>query len=91
MYKKSLKTFVGSIDSASTFSCGHYTYGKEIDFDVLNSARKLAEECDLIKEFIFTCGIAGGSGSGFASLLSYHEHHYFPKIKKSIFYIFPSP
>ena len=59
----------GQEDAANNYARGHYTVGKEIIDNVLDRARKLADNCSGLQGFLVFHSFGGGTGSGFTSLL----------------------
>ena len=55
-------------------------YGESTDIidDILNSQRKLIEECDNLQGFIFNFSLMGGKGSGLSSLILLRIKDYYP-------------
>ena len=59
----------GKESAAYNYARGHYTKGKEIIDQVLETLRMLSENCSSLQGFMITHSFGGGTGSGFTSLL----------------------
>jgi len=81
----------GQEDAANNYARGHYTIGKEILDQTLNAIRRTVDQCDGLQGFLIFHSVAGGTGSGFASLLLEHLSQDYPKKAKLDFCIYPSP
>jgi tubulin alpha len=81
----------GQEDAANNYARGHYTVGKEILDTTLNAIRKTVDLCDGLQGFLIFHSVAGGTGSGFASLLLEQLSQDYPKKAKLDFCIYPSP
>jgi len=81
----------GQEDAANNYARGHYTVGKEILETTLNAIRKTVDQCAGLQGFLIFHSVAGGTGSGFASLLLEHLSQDYPKKAKLDFCVYPSP
>lgn len=81
----------GKEDAANNYARGHYTVGKEKIDETVDRIRKMAEACDGLQGFLSYHSVAGGTGSGFASLLMERLSVDFGKKSKLDFCIYPSP
>ena len=80
----------GKEDAANNYARGHYTVGKEMITPVMESLRKIADNCTSLQGFLFFHSFGGGTGSGFTSLLMHElEKEYTKKIKLE-FCVYPS-
>jgi len=59
----------GNEDAANNYARGHYTVGRNMIDKALDRVRKVAEQCDTLQGFLVFHSVAGGTGSGFSSLL----------------------
>jgi tubulin alpha len=81
----------GKEDAANIYARGHYTVGSEIVDLVLDRIRKLADQCTGLQGFLIFHSFAGGTGSGFASLLMKSLSVDYEKKSKLNFAVFPAP
>jgi len=82
----------GKEDAANNFARGHYTVGKDLLEISMHRIRKLADQCDGLQGFLIFHSVAGGTGSGFGSLLLERlTADYGAKKNKLDFCLFPSP
>lgn len=85
------KSFVsGNSDSANVFSKARYGIGSKLIDLVLESFRKLAEACDKLNGFLFTCGVGGGTGSGLGTSILEKLNPDYPLELKVGFPLYPS-
>ena len=64
------KTMIcGKESAADNYARGFYTIGSQFIDIALERLRKLAENCSNLHGFIITHSFAGGTGSGFTSLI----------------------
>ncbi|CAD26372.1 TUBULIN GAMMA CHAIN [Encephalitozoon cuniculi GB-M1] len=70
---------------------GHgYCVGKAMGNDVIDMIQREAEGCDALETFLLLHSIAGGTGSGFGSLLLERIKEEFPKKIVQTYSIFPN-
>jgi len=82
----------GVEDAANNYARGHYTVGRQMIDKALDRIRKVAEQCESIQGFLIFHSVAGGTGSGFTSLLLERLLADYGKKKPKIdFCIYPSP
>jgi len=81
----------GKEDAANNYARGHYTVGKEIIDNVLDRARKLADNCSGLQGFLVFHSFGGGTGSGFTSLLMERLSVDYGKKAKLEFAVYPAP
>lgn len=81
----------GRESSASNYSAGYYSDGKEILNATREKIRKVVENCDNFQGILLTHSIGGGTGSGFGSLLLEYLSVDFGKKPKWTFTVIPSP
>jgi len=62
--------FTGKEDASSIYARGMYTVGKVYIDQVLAKIRNLVEKCENFQGFIISHALGGGTGSGFANLLT---------------------
>ena len=80
----------GKEGAAKIYPRGLYTVGRETGDLVLDSIRKLAEECDCPHCFLLSFSLGGGTGSGFTSLLMEKLSDDYGKKIKLEFPIYPA-
>ena len=78
-------------DAANNYARGRYTIGKQIIDLALAKIRNIMEKCDNTQGFIFTHSLAGGTGSGFGSLLSERLHIEYSSKSFHNYCVVPSP
>ncbi|KDR23449.1 tubulin alpha-1 chain-like [Zootermopsis nevadensis] len=81
----------GKEDAADNYGRGHYTIGASIMNRVLDSIRKVADQCTDLQGFLIFHSFGGGTGSGFTSLLMEKLSVNYGKKRKLEFAIYPSP
>jgi len=82
----------GNEDAANNFARGYYTIGRNMIDKALDRVRKVAEQCEGLQGFLVFHSVAGGTGSGFTSLLLDRlSADYGRKKPKLDFCIYPSP
>ena len=81
----------GKEDSANNYARGHYTMGKEMIDATTDKLRRLVENCTGLQGFIIFHSFGGGTGSGFASLLTERLSIEYGKKSKLAFSIYPAP
>jgi len=82
----------GVEDAANNYARGHYTVGRNIIDKALDRIRKVAEQCESLQGFLIFHSVAGGTGSGFTSLLLERILADYGKRKPKLdFCIYPSP
>ena len=59
----------GKEDAANNFARGHYTVGKEHIDQVMNTIRRLTDNCEGLQGFLVFHSFGGGTGSGLGTLL----------------------
>lgn len=67
-----------------------YSSGQVMKEDVLDACRREAEGCDFLESFFVFHSVAGGTGSGFGSLLMEEVRANFPKKIIQAYSIFPN-
>ena len=81
----------GKEDASTNFARGHYTIGKQTIDEVLESIRKLAENCENLEGILIYNSLGGGTGSGLGSLITDRLSVDYRKKSKIGFKVFPSP
>jgi len=82
----------GDEDAANNFARGYYTIGRTMIDKALDRVRKVADQCESLQGFLVFHSVAGGTGSGFTSLLLDRlSADYGRKKPKLDFCIYPSP
>jgi tubulin alpha len=82
----------GVEDAANNYARGHYTVGRNMIDKTLDRVRKVSEQCDSLQGFLIFHSVAGGTGSGFTSLLLERLLADYGKKKPKLdFCIYPSP
>ncbi|KAJ5817455.1 Tubulin [Penicillium robsamsonii] len=81
----------GKEDAANNYARGHYTVGRELSADVIESVRYVVENCQSLQGFLIFHSFGGGTGSGFGSLLLDHLTSMYGRKSKLEFSIYPSP
>ena len=81
----------GKEDAANNFARGYYTIGKQIIDLVLDRIRKIADDCTGLQGFLIFNSVAGGTGSGFGSLLLERLSVDYSYKSKLGFTVYPSP
>jgi len=82
----------GVEDAANNYARGHYTVGRNMIDKCLDRIRKVAEQCESIQGFLVFHSVAGGTGSGFTSLLLERLLADYGKKKPRLdFCVYPSP
>ncbi|OWF49291.1 Tubulin alpha chain [Mizuhopecten yessoensis] len=81
----------GKEDAANNYARGHCTIGKEYADSVLDLVRKLSDNCSGLQGFLIFHNFAGGTGSGFASLLMERLSVDYGKKSKMEFAVYPAP
>ncbi len=81
----------GKEDAANNYARGHYTVGRTLLDQTIDSIRKLANQCTGLQGFIISRSFGGGTGSGFASLLMERLSADFGKKSKLEFSVYPAP
>jgi tubulin alpha len=82
----------GNEDAANNYARGHYTVGRNMVEKALDRIRKVAEQCESLQGFMIFHSVAGGTGSGFTSLLLERLLADYGKKKPKLdFCIYPSP
>ncbi|KAM5461439.1 alpha-tubulin [Microsporum canis] len=81
----------GKEDASNNFARGHYTIGREIIDQVMDSINRLAENCDDLQGFLLFHSLGGGTGSGFGTLLLERLAMQFAKKSKLEFCVYPAP
>lgn len=75
--------------AGNNWAHGYYS-GKSLKNDIMDAIQREAEACDLLESFFMTHSVAGGTGSGFGSLLLEEIKQNFPKKILNTFSIFPN-
>ncbi|KAK5977233.1 Tubulin alpha chain [Trichostrongylus colubriformis] len=78
----------GKEDAANNFARGFYT---ENVCHVLDSIRRLVENCSSLQGFLIFHSLGGGTGSGYEALLMEHLCREYGKTNKLEFSIYPAP
>jgi len=82
----------GIEDAANNYARGHYTVGRNMIDRTLDRIRKVAEQCESLQGFLIFHSVAGGTGSGFTSLLLERILADYGKKKPKLdFCVYPSP
>jgi len=82
----------GNEDAAGNYARGHYTVGRNMIDKALDRVRKVVEQCESLQGFLVFHSVAGGTGSGFTSLLLERLLADYGKKKPKLdFCIYPSP
>lgn len=81
----------GKEDAANNYARGHYTVGKQIIDQVLDSVRHVADNCSGLQGFLVFHSFGGGTGSGFTSLLMERLSVDYGKKSKLEFSVYPAP
>ena len=69
----------------------HYTVGKDLVEDALQSIAKAVDSCEKLAGFLVYCSLLGGTGSGFTKLLTERLRVLYPKAECVLIALFPSP
>ena len=75
--------------AGNNWAHGYYS-GQLMKEDVLEAFQREAEGCDLLESFFLFHSVAGGTGSGFGSLLAEEVRANFPKKSLQSYSIFPN-
>lgn len=81
----------GKEDAANNYARGHYTVGKEFIDPVMETIRRLADNCSGLQGFFVFRSLGGGTGSGFGSLLMERLSSDYGKKSKLEFCVYPAP
>lgn len=81
----------GKEDAANNFGRGMYTVGREFSTSILNVIRKQVELCNNPSGFFIYRSMAGGTGSGLATLLIQELSQEYPRQHKQEVVIYPCP
>ncbi|EDO45429.1 predicted protein, partial [Nematostella vectensis] len=81
----------GKEDAANNYARGHYTIGKEMVEVVMDKIRKMTDQCSGLQGFLIFHSFGGGTGSGFASLITEHLSVDYGKKSKLEFAVYPAP
>ena len=87
---KSDQFVTGKEDAASSYSRGHYSIGREHIDETMDKIRKQMEQCSEVQGFVVYHSMAGGTGSGFTSLLLQEMYTEYKKATKMSISVFPS-
>jgi tubulin alpha len=82
---------MGKEDAANNYARGHYTISREYIEPVMDQVLKLAENCDGFQGFLIYNSFGGGTGSGFASLITERLYSEFGKKCRLQFAVYPAP
>jgi tubulin beta len=86
------RSFINAQSGAgNNWAKGHYTEGAELIDDVMDKARKEAEDCDCLQGFQLCHSLGGGTGSGMGTLLISKVREEYPDRIMSTYSVFPSP
>ncbi|CAD8129241.1 unnamed protein product [Paramecium sonneborni] len=90
IHYKSNSFVTGKEDAANNYFKAYYTRKEMCDI-ALNQVRKQVESIDRLDQFIVTCALSGGTGSGFTTfVLERLSVEYNLKVEKNAFFIYPS-
>ncbi|XP_001637492.3 tubulin alpha-8 chain [Nematostella vectensis] len=78
-------------EDAANNARGHYTIGKEMVEVVMDKIRKMTDQCSGLQGFLIFHSFGGGTGSGFASLITEHLSVDYGKKSKLEFAVYPAP
>lgn len=81
----------GCEDAANNYARGHFTVGRKVIDQCVNQIRKVAHSCSYVQGFIIIDSMAGGTGSGFSTLLSERLSIEYTKRSKFQVAIYPAP
>lgn len=81
----------GKEDAANNFARGKYTVGRQILGRVLDTIRRLTDNCNGLQGFLLFHSFGGGTGSGFTSLLLESLQEEYEKKSKLQFCVYPAP
>jgi tubulin beta len=90
MYKPDNLVF-GQRGAGNNWAKGFYTEGAELVDNVLECARKEAENCDCLQGFQVAHSLGGGTGAGLGSLLISKLREEYPDRMMCTFSVVPSP
>ena len=76
---------------SSSDARGHYTIGKEHVETVIDSIRRVADNCSSLQGFLIFHSFGGGTGSGFGALLLECLSTDYGKKSKLEFAVYPAP
>jgi tubulin beta len=77
--------------AGNNWAKGHYTEGAELIDQVMDAARKEAEDADCLQGFQVCHSIGGGTGSGMGTLLISKVREEYPDRIMGTYSVFPSP
>ena len=63
--------------SGNNWAHGYQRYGKDVEWEVMDLARKEVEKCDWFSGFLVLMSLAGGTGSGLGTYLTHCLHDSF--------------
>jgi tubulin beta len=81
----------GQSGAGNNWAKGHYTEGAELVDQVMDVARKEAENCDCLQGFQLCHSLGGGTGSGLGTLLIAKLREEYPDRMMTTFSVAPSP
>ena len=81
----------GKEDASNNYARGHYTVGKELIDQVLDTVRRVADNCSGLQGFLVFHSFGGGTGSGFGALLMERLSVDYGKKCKLEFCVYPAP
>merc|ERR1711871_952530 len=81
----------GQSGAGNNWAKGHYTEGAELIDEVMDAARREAEDCDTLQGFQVTQSLGGGTGSGMGTLLISKIREEYPARMMLTYSVFPSP
>jgi len=81
----------GQSGAGNNWAKGHYTEGAELIDEVMDAARREAEDCDTLQGFQVTQSLGGGTGSGMGTLLISKIREEYPDRMMLTYSVFPSP
>lgn len=81
----------GKEDAANNYARGHFTIGRSIIDSVMDTLRKMTDNCGGLQGFLIFHSFGGGTGSGFSSLLAERLSADYGKKTKLEIVVYPSP
>merc|ERR1711936_284113 len=81
----------GDSGAGNNWAKGHYTEGAELIDEVMDQARKEAENCEQLQGFQVCHSIGGGTGSGMGTLLISKVREEYPDRIMATYSVFPRP
>jgi len=81
----------GREDAANNYARGHYTIGKNMEDQIMDRIRKVADNCSGLQGFMIFQSFGGGTGSGLGALLLERLSQEFGKKSRLQFAVYPAP